>query len=169
MNIIESRFWSRVNKTDSCWLWTGGLNNTGYGVYKAYGKAYFSHRFSYELLVGPIPEGLVLDHLCRVITCVNPEHLEPVTQHENILRGTGFSAIHAAKTHCSRGHEYSGNNTYSYRGSRYCKQCDRDKKNALKPCPECGKVMSSGNIRAHRRRMHGGNLDNPELVSDKPT
>jgi len=86
----ESRFWSSIVKTDSCWLWIGTVNSTGYGYFQTGGrgtKKARAHRYAYEFLVGPIPKGLVLDHLCRVKICVNPEHLQPVTQRENVLRG----------------------------------------------------------------------------------
>lgn len=85
---IEDRLWSRVEKTESCWLWTGDLNRKGYSTQIGFNKEYTTaHRIAYMLLVGPIPDGLVLDHLCRVRNCVNPDHLEPVTQEENTRRG----------------------------------------------------------------------------------
>ena len=97
-----------------CWIWTGKLVN-GYGSMNTHigGKhtGLPAHRVVYELLVGPIPEGLTLDHLCRVRCCVNPNHLEPVTDKVNILRGTGMSARNIKKTHCSQGHEYTLENT----------------------------------------------------------
>src|ERR1019366_4519713 len=71
-----------------CWLWTGGLNRGGYGQFMT-PPCTVAHRVAYELFVGPIPEGLQLDHLCRVRSCVNPQHLEPVSQQENIRRGLG--------------------------------------------------------------------------------
>lgn len=94
----ERRFWSKVEKTESCWLWHGKKSRDRYPQF-AYGPAderehVYSHRKAYEDLVGPIPEGLDLDHLCRVRNCVNPEHLEPVTRSENILRG--FAARRAS-------------------------------------------------------------------------
>ena len=79
-NTLYQRFWAKVNKTDTCWLWTASTLN-GYGQIKAggrFGKILLAHRVAYEMLVGPIPEGLQLDHLCRVTLCVNPKHLEPV-------------------------------------------------------------------------------------------
>ncbi len=84
----EQRFWAKVSKTDECWLWTGSKND-GYGKFRpvANQRPVLAHRYAYELLVGPIPRDLTLDHLCRVHSCVNPEHLEPVTRRENILRG----------------------------------------------------------------------------------
>jgi hypothetical protein len=84
------RFWDKVNKTEECWLWTKPDKVTGYGYFRADNKTVTAHRFSYELLVGPIPEGLVLDHVrsrgCISKACVNPAHLEPVTQQENLRR-----------------------------------------------------------------------------------
>ena len=73
----EARFWTKVNKSSgSCWLWVGGISRYGYGEFWHNGGNYRAHRFSYELLVGPIPEGLQIDHLCRVRNCVNPARLE---------------------------------------------------------------------------------------------
>lgn len=89
-----------------CWLWDGSCNPKGYGRLMRKRKTYMAHRVSYEVFVGPIPDGLQLDHLCRVHCCVNPNHLEPVTGRENIIRGTSFSAQNAAKTHCAKGHEF---------------------------------------------------------------
>jgi hypothetical protein len=80
------RFWARVHHDDGCWMWTGTLNK-GYGMFSFGGKTRRAHRFAYEALVGPIPEGLALDHLCRNPACVNPAHLEPVTWRENVYRG----------------------------------------------------------------------------------
>ncbi|MFI1562215.1 HNH endonuclease [Streptomyces sp. NPDC020490] len=83
------RFWARVDKTapGGCWVWTGSVESKGYGAPTINGAKRPAHRVAYEDLVGPIPEGLHLDHLCRVRRCVNPEHLEPVTSRENALRG----------------------------------------------------------------------------------
>jgi len=82
----ERRFWSYVEKTETCWLWTGHLTDDGYGRLGINGQLVLAHRFAYELLVGPIPEGLHLDHLCRVRHCVKPDDLEPVTPAENVRR-----------------------------------------------------------------------------------
>ena len=84
----EGRFWAKVDRSGSCWLWLAATSH-GYGTFQSNGKLVRAHRYAYELLVGPIPGGLVIDHLCRTTACVNPEHLEPVTQRENLLRGAG--------------------------------------------------------------------------------
>lgn len=123
----EERFWSYVEKTEGCWLWTGAkAGGTGYGHIYMEGHQRLAHRFAYEVLIGPIPEGLVLDHLCRVRSCVNPDHLEPVSNAENILRGSGCAARSARVTHCPQGHPYDAENTaIKVDGSRRCKTCHR--------------------------------------------
>lgn len=122
------RFWKRVNKTDSCWLWTGPLSNWGYGKIQVEGVSVPAHRFAYTLLVGPIPAGHHIDHLCRVRACVNPSHLEPVTIRENTLRGVGVCARAAKATQCPQGHAYSPDNTrINTKGSRECRTCGRDR------------------------------------------
>ncbi len=83
----EARFWSHVEKAETCWLWTSTITGNGYGHYSIKRVKVGAHRFAYELMVGPIPQGLTIDHLCRVKACVNPDHLEPVTQAENNRRG----------------------------------------------------------------------------------
>jgi len=109
---VEERFWPKVEKTDGCWLWRGCILKTGYGAFylKKNGvrKSMRAHRVAYELVVGPIADGLTLDHLCRVTTCVNPQHLEPVTLAENIRR--------AVRPTCKRGHP-------KVAGDRQCRTC----------------------------------------------
>ena len=138
------RFLAKVDRSGECWLWTGALTTNGYGSFmKKKGlQMVRAHRFSYEYFVGPIPEGLDLDHLCRVRNCVNPAHLEPVTRRINLLRGMTQTALNASKTHCPAGHPYSPENTYIRpKGQRVCKACsnlrsranyqrDRDRINA---------------------------------------
>ena len=101
----EQRFWAKVRKTKTCWLWTGPRHEYGHPQFKIGGSNVMVYRFSYELARGSIPEGKVLDHLCRVPWCVNPDHLDPVENSENVLRGIGPGAINKRKTHCIRGHE----------------------------------------------------------------
>lgn len=98
-----------------CLLWRGAVSSNGYGNFLNQRP----HRWLYERWVGPIPEGLVLDHLCRRVLCVNPMHLEPVTQLENVRRG-----LHGSETHCRHGHEFTPDNTRVRKnGSRACKTC----------------------------------------------
>ena len=133
----EKRFWPKVNKNGpvsdfrpdlgQCWLWTASKDGRGYGRFRFGGRTQYAHRIAYEWLVGPIPGGLGIDHLCRVHNCVNPAHLEPVTQRENILRGNGVAAQHVRKTHCLRGHPLSGENLYvTPCGWRACLACKRE-------------------------------------------
>jgi hypothetical protein len=124
----EVRFWAKVDKTGDCWIWTGA-RSYHYGIFGVCkGLNAPAHRYAYELLVGPIPKGLVLDHLCKNPPCVNPAHLEPVTSVANVARGSGFGSRNAAKTHCPKGHEYSPENTaVNSNGARYCRICHRER------------------------------------------
>ena len=116
------RFWSKVKKTDTCWLWQSATCK-GYGLFSYLGKEVYAHRFSYELLVGPIPEGMELDHLCRSPACVNPARLEPVTHQENCRRGEA-GRHKCRRIHCKWGHEFTPENTYvDPRGDRHCRIC----------------------------------------------
>lgn len=117
------RFWSKVEKTPTCWLWTGAKTHNGYGSTTHEGKFWQSHRLSYTAHVGPIPDGMVIDHLCRVTNCVNPTHLQAVSQHVNILRGESLWAINARKTHCHRGHDLAADGYLNGRGKRICRPC----------------------------------------------
>lgn len=118
-------FWANVDEggEDDCWLWQRRLTSRGYGQMRGFDGQVSSHRFAYELLVGPVPEGLQLDHLCRNRACCNPAHLEPVTVRENLLRGETINARNAGKTHCVHGHEYTPENTYLDGKGRQCRTC----------------------------------------------
>jgi hypothetical protein len=114
----------RQDQLTDCWIWQGNKSPKGYGVMYFDGRPMVrAHQVAYQLIVGPIPNGLQLDHLCRNPSCVNPKHLEPVTCKENVLRGIGVTAINARKTHCPKGHSLSGENLYLYKGWRSCKIC----------------------------------------------
>ena len=108
---------------EDCWETTYAKQPTGYAQVWIDGRPKLLHRVVYEAAVGVIPDGMVIDHLCRNRACCNPAHLEVVTNRENILRGEGLSAKNAKKTHCKHGHEFTEENTYAYRGKRYCRAC----------------------------------------------
>jgi len=127
----EVRFWSRVQKTESCWIWRGAIGSHGYGNFAVSAKRedpqfMLAHRYAYQLLRGPIPEEKQLDHVvCNTPSCVNPWHLEPKTQWENMRRGSSPAAKNARKTNCVRGHFLDGKNMrINSRGDRVCRSCD---------------------------------------------
>ena len=114
-----------LSTPSACWEWVG-YGSDGYGHAWYEGKKWTAHRLMWTVLVGEIPEGLQVDHLCRNRRCVNPDHLEPVTQQENIRRGMTGKLNHrnTAKTHCKRGHEFTPDNTYIRpNGARNCRAC----------------------------------------------
>lgn len=143
-----------------CWLYSGPLNPGGYGsvfIEKRAGRLIRepAHRLSYRLFRGEIPEGLQLDHLCRVRCCCNPAHLEPVTARENMLRSNSTAALNARKTHCKNGHEFTSENIYRVVGARVCKACARAKRLAT------GAVKGTFGFKTHCKRGHplsGANL-----------
>ena len=134
---LPKRFWDKVSPCpmSGCWLFVGATTSHGYGNYRHEGRMEISHRVSYSALVGPIDAGLQLDHLCRVRCCVNPAHLEPVTNAVNTLRGESPRlaserniAAALARTHCNRGHVLTPDNTISRGRSRSCRACTNVRK-----------------------------------------
>lgn len=135
---LEDRFWDKVDVSDPyrCWLWTAasaGRPGAKYGRFFAgersaggHPRAAQAHRVAYELLVGPIPEGLEIDHLCRNTLCVNPDHLEPVSNLENQRRGFSPMQDQRKQTHCKRNHPFNEKNTYHWHGMRRCRVCQAE-------------------------------------------
>lgn len=122
------RFFQYVHKAPSgCWEWTGGLDPNGYGKWSWQGKTIATHRLSYWVHAGPIPEGAVLDHLCRNRKCCNPEHLQPISIAENTLRGESDAAKNKYKQTCGKGHPLVGENLYVRPDTqaRMCRTCMR--------------------------------------------
>lgn len=121
------RFWSKVDTSGDCWLWTGKTPSSGYAVFAIGHKRQGAHRFLYELTNGPLPDTLVLDHLCRTPLCVRPDHLEPVTQRENLARGMSPTAIAVRDGLCHRGHSLTdeANLWIGPTGERKCRACSQ--------------------------------------------
>lgn len=130
-----ARFWSHVDKGEptACWLWklSVTLKRGGYGQFRCEGKTLRAHKVAYELAVGPVPDGLVLDHICRNPRCVNPAHLDPVPHAENTRRGMAPSAVSKRTNRCARGHGFTAASTYIRpSGKRECRVCTNDAQNA---------------------------------------
>lgn len=126
---IKFAIWTKATP-DGCWTWQGTLTNKGYGFARRDGRRHPVHRLVYELVNGPIADGLVIDHLCRNRACIKPEHLRAVTLRENTMAAHSLSitAINARKTHCVHGHPLSGDNLIGTPNRRRCKTCLRDRR-----------------------------------------
>lgn len=120
---LPERFWAKVQIAPSgCWEWTGAKVRDGYGSFR-HTFSTLPHRIAYRFLVGEIPEGYEVDHLCRNTSCCNPAHLEPVTPRVNALRSTNVAAHYAQRTHCKWGHAFTPENTAKVDGTRHCLTC----------------------------------------------
>jgi HNH endonuclease len=133
---LADRVWPKVRKTDGCWFWFGAHHVLGYGQIqrgrRGQGSAQ-AHRVVYELVIGAIPAGLELDHLCRQPSCVRPDHLEPVTPAENKRRALSVSNLNAVKATCNQGHPFDDANTYVRKeGHRMCRTCHRERERGRK-------------------------------------
>lgn len=122
---MTEKFWARVDADADCWMWMGALDQDGYGSYTHGGRKWRAHRFAFEDLRSSIPFGLQLDHLCRTRSCVNPDHLEPVTLAENLRRGIGGCRKDGR---CKHGHLLDAENTLHHRRktgaiSKVCRTC----------------------------------------------
>lgn len=130
---IKARLMARIvvedrGYTTPCWVSTYARTKQGYTRVEVKGTHYYTHRLAYMLFKGAVPEELDLDHLCRVRSCINPDHLEPVEHRTNVIRGVSPVARNAVKTWCDQGHEYTPENTYiPPRGGRDCRVCRRDR------------------------------------------
>ncbi len=125
---LEARFWSKVIPAGAldCWPWGASRNDGGYGQIMIDGRPHRAHRVAWQLLRGEIPTGLVIDHLCRNRPCVNPWHMDLVTNEVNIERGEFRSSRTPLKTHCPSGHTYAGENVrIAKAGYRVCRSCER--------------------------------------------
>lgn len=135
---LPDRFLDKVafEPNTGCWLWLGALNQDGYGVFRlAVGRMVRAHRYAYEVVRGPVPDGLQLDHFkCDTPSCANPFHVRPVTARENTLRSRNPCAVHARKTHCHAGHPLTPDNLSSTPGKRECRKCrtERDRRGWLR-------------------------------------
>lgn len=127
----ETSLLDKIQPTESgCWEWAASRFGNGYGQF----RRELAHRAMYKFLVGDIPTGLTLDHLCRNRGCVNPDHLEPVTIRVNVLRGDTIPAHQMRRTQCPQGHSYDKDNTYLWHGKRNCRACRfLQKRKAVRP------------------------------------
>jgi hypothetical protein len=151
-------FWARARKEESCWVWEGGLSGGGYGIVTLHAasnrKTTLAHRVAYTLTKGPIPKGYHVDHLCRNRLCVNPDHLEAVTQQENNLRALSYRP---SKTHCPKGHPYDEANTYiRSRGANL---------EPHKECRACWRAASRKAMAKRRAERHQARWGRPHTLS----
>jgi hypothetical protein len=162
----KARFWSKVKKSKGCWLWQAGTQN-GYGFFctrtNKIETHHYAHRYAYEITNGPIPAGKTLDHLChnrdeacaggpacRHRKCVRPDHLEPASNVENVMRGKSPAAICARRKHCAKGHEYTPENTKMQSRTRLCITCQRNQVRRRPPLTDQQRKKKRIQMRAKR-------------------
>ena len=135
---MEERFFQKVNKTDSCWLWTGSLTSRGYGCFGVAGKTTAAHRYSYQIHTGEIPQGLIICHSCDVPSCVNPEHLWAGTYADNMkdmVSKDRHGESSRKKTHCRKGHSFE-----EFEPLVYIKKQGRQAGKEYRTCRECKRI-----------------------------
>lgn len=155
---FEQAVWDKIELTGFCWLWRGYVDKHGYGYASWEGKSPRAHRIVFETLVGTIPQGLQLDHLCRIRNCVNPCHLEPVSCKENLSRSHNTQAtVNTRKTHCAQGHEYTPENTSQEKSQRACKTCKKIRAKARNSTPEA-RAKHAAYERARKARLKAEQL-----------
>ncbi len=133
--MLPQKIADKIDASGDCWEWDGFVRSDGYARGFHNGRRDYVHRLIWEILVGPIPKGLDIDHLCRNRSCVNPDHLEPVTRGENLRRSHAtIQAQETRRTHCPQGHAYSAANTYVSPGGsrRNCRTCKRERRRGAK-------------------------------------
>lgn len=132
LGYLPEHIQNHIDAEGDCWEWSAVIDSWGYGITGYQGRKWVAHRLVYSLLVGEVPGALDVDHLCRNTRCVNPDHLEPVTQSVNTLRSPrrgGGERFNGIKTHCHLGHPFDEANTYIYKGRRQCRRCRADATN----------------------------------------
>lgn len=173
---LPERFWDKVcvDPASRCWVWQGSLVQKGYGMSTLDGRRTRAHRVAYIVLIGPIPDGLVLDHLCRNRACVNPDHLEPVTLGENSLRGMSPTIVKHRERRCGRGHAVDESNSYVVpsTGLPRCAQCKREDYERRHADPEWRKARAAKERerqRLRRERASCTTCDRAETTEEKET
>lgn len=148
----EERFWAKVDRRgdQECWEWQAYIEPRGYGRFRGGGRRQLAHRYAYELLVGPIPDGLHIDHLCRNRRCVNPAHMEPVTMRENILRGMASGAVAVRTNRCARGHDLTHAPPRPRGVGRYCSDCARERARAYRAKYRGQEPPEHGTLRGYK-------------------
>ena len=174
-----ARFWSKVNpngpindarpELGPCWLWLGEPGSRGYGFFWYEGKKRLVHRWSWELFKTAIADGLVIDHLCRNTMCIRPDHLEPVTDRVNILRGEGPAARNVLATECWKGHPFDFENTYWYpNGDRGCKTCQRERTQEWRGKNDPPSGLGKGGHQRAKTHCPAGHEYTPENTYNQP-